>query len=287
MPIVLEGITHTYLAGTPMAVTAIEDINLTIADGTFLGLIGATGSGKSTLVQHLNGLLRPTRGRVIVDGQVIGDKGTDLREIRRRVGLVFQYPEYQLFEETVLADVSYGPRNLGLSPEAARQRARKALRLVGLSANFEERSPFALSGGQMRRVALAGVLAMEPRVLILDEPAAGLDPRGRDEILAYVAKLHRELGITVILVSHNMEDIARYADRVVVMSRGQIWRQGTPREIFALGRELADLGLGVPPVSQLAIRLAEQGWNIRRDVLTVDEAEEEIIGQLRRNGRVR
>ncbi|NLL19274.1 MAG: energy-coupling factor transporter ATPase [Clostridia bacterium] len=278
MRIVVEKVSYIYKKGTPFETRALDDINLTIEPGEFVGLIGHTGSGKSTLVQHLNGLLLPSEGNIWVgDLDVLSDKG-NLKKIRQRVGLVFQYPEHQLFEETVYDDVAFGPKNLGLSPEEIDVRVREALTMVGLDIDsVKDRSPFALSGGQMRRVAIAGVLAMGPQVLILDEPTAGLDPKGRDEILEQIAAMHRSLGITVVLVSHNMEDVARYANRVLVMHRGKVVMDGPPRQVFARTKELQSIGLGVPLVGILMERLKELGYNLRTDVLTVEEAGKEIL----------
>ena len=272
MPVALQRVTYVYEAGSPWAVTALRDVSLTIEDGEAVGLIGPTGSGKSTLVQHLNGLLRPTSGKVLVDGQDLWAPNADRRRLRMRIGLVFQYPEHQLFEETVRADIAFGPRNLGLDPDEVDRRVRRSLRRVGLDEAILDRSPFELSGGQMRRVAIAGVLAMEPRVLVLDEPTAGLDPRGRDEILSFVRDLHRKEGLTIIMVSHNMEEVARLARRVVVMHRGQVVLDGDVRTVYAQVERLQELDLDVPLPTRVAARLAERGWPIRRDVLTVDEA---------------
>ncbi len=282
MRIIVENVAYTYKAGSPFEALALKNINLTIESGEFVGLIGHTGSGKSTLVQHLNGLLLPTAGNVYVgDLDVVSNKG-NLRQIRQRVGLVFQYPEHQLFEETVFSDVAFGPKNLGLEPGEVERRVKKALEMVRLDyETIKDRSPFALSGGQMRRVAIAGVLAMEPQILILDEPTAGLDPTGRDEILEEIAKMHSTLGITVILVSHNMEDVARYANRVVVMDQGQIAMDGSPREIFSQVEQLQSLGLGVPMVGVLMAKLKSLGYNLRGDILTVEEAGNEILMWLR------
>ena len=272
MPVALERVTYTYQAGTPWAVTAVDDVTLAIGDGEAVGLIGPTGSGKSTLVQHLAGLLKPTAGRVLVDGQDLWASGVDRRRLRLRIGLVFQYPEQQLFEETVRADIAFGPRNLGLSDEEVDRRVRRALRRVGLGEEILDRSPFDLSGGQMRRVAMAGVLAMEPRVLILDEPTAGLDPRGREEILAFVRDLHRRDGLTVIMVSHNMDEVARLAQRVVVMGQGRVLMDGDVRSVYARVDELERLQLEAPLSTRLAARLADRGWPIARDLVDVDEA---------------
>ena len=266
MPIVVEKLTHTYMPGSPFQATAIHDVSLTIEDGSFIGLIGHTGSGKSTLIQHLNGLLRPTSGRVLVDGKDLFAKDTDKREVRRKVGLVFQYPENQLFEETVAADIAFGPKNLGLSQAEIDERVRDACRQVQIDyETFRERSVFELSGGQMRRVAIAGVLAMQPGTLILDEPCAGLDPRGRDEILGLIRGLHEERGTTVVMVSHSMDDVAALVGRVVVMNQGTIVMDGTPREIFMRGEELRAMGLDVPEAAQLAARLREKGFDVPED----------------------
>ena len=272
MPIVIEKLTHTYMPDSPFQATAIHDVDLTIEDGEFIGLIGHTGSGKSTLIQHLNGLLRPTSGRVLVDGKDLFDKETDKREVRRKVGLVFQYPENQLFEESVAADIAFGPKNLGLSKEEIAVRVREACRQVQLDyETFKDRSVFELSGGQMRRVAIAGVLAMQPETLILDEPCAGLDPQGRDEILALIRRLHEEKGTTVVMVSHSMDDVAALVDRVIVMNKGAIAMDGTPRAVFQRGEELRAMGLDVPEAAQLAARLREKGFDVPADAYLPEE----------------
>lgn len=277
MPIKVEGLSHVYMPGTKFEVTAVSDVNMEVRDGEFLGVIGPTGSGKSTLIQHFNGLLKPTRGRVLVDGtDVYRDKSTR-REVRRKVGLIFQFPEHQLFEETVYRDVSFGPRNLGLQEAEIDARVRRALEMVGLSESLGSRSPFELSGGQMRRVAMAGVLAMEPKYLILDEPTAGLDPRGRDEILGHIKDLHETTGLTVILVSHSMEDVARLVERLVVMDRGQVLLEGPPREVFVQEELLREIGLNTPQVAQLMNMLARRGCGIRRNAITVQEARDSIL----------
>ena len=247
MSIVIEPLNYVYMTGGPYETKALSDVNLTIHDGEFIGLIGHTGSGKSTLVQHLNGLIMPTSGRVLVDGMDLADKGTDRRAVRQRVGLVFQYPENQLFEETVEKDIAFGPKNLGLDEAEIDRRVRDAMRRVALDYDrLHERSVFELSGGQMRRVAIAGVLAMEPQVLVLDEPCAGLDPRGREEILGLIKRLHEEAGTTIVMVSHSMDDVASLAERVIVMNHGELVMDGAPRDVFACGEELRGMGLDVP-----------------------------------------
>ena len=282
MPLIIKNLYHTYQIGTPYETHALRDINLEIREGEFIGLIGHTGSGKSTLVQHLNGLLKPSSGEIIVDGLNISEKRVKLKEVRKKVGLVFQYPEHQLFEETVLKDVSFGPGNLGLSPKEIEKRAKKALQMVGLDYNeVKDKSPFYLSGGQKRRVAIAGVLAMEPKYLILDEPTAGLDPRGRDEILEQINYLHKQLKITVILVSHSMDDVARLADRLIVMHRGQVELTGTPREVFQHADRLKQIGLGIPTVTALLQELKARGLDVRTDLITVEEAKNEIVRALK------
>lgn len=287
MPIEMRDVCYIYSPGTPMEVKALDGINLVINDGEFVGIMGPTGSGKSTLVQLMNGLLKPTSGKVVVDGIDTAAKGVNLKTLRQRVGLVFQYPEHQLFEETVLADVSFGPKNLGFPADQAEQMAREALRAVGIEERLFGRSPFELSGGQMRRVAIAGVLAMAPSTLILDEPTAGLDPQGRQGILGWIRQLHSERKITVILVSHNMEDIALLAERVVVLSRGRIAMDGDTRSVFTHVEELREIGLGVPQVTELMHRLSRVDGSLKRDVLTVEEARAELSRWLRRTSGVR
>ena len=278
----VERLTHVYLQGTPMETTALREVSLRIAEGEFVAIIGPTGSGKSTLVQHFNALLRPTSGTVRVAGIDLADPQADRRAVRRQVGLVFQYPEHQLFEETVFDDVAFGPRNLGLPPEEVRARVEDALRAVGLDpAAFGPRSPFSLSGGEMRRVAVAGVLAMAPRVLVLDEPAAGLDPRGKAELLGRVRDLHAQRGITVVLITHSMDEAAALARRVIVLDRGRVVMDGPTREIFRRGAELAALGLDVPAVTDLMRRLRARGLPVREDVLTLEEARGAIRAALR------
>lgn len=274
MAIVASGLTHTYMPGTPFQAIAIDRLDFTIQDGEMVGLIGHTGSGKSTLVQHLNGLLRPTAGTLTVQGIPIEPKGGDLRELRRRVGLVFQYPEHQLFEESVVKDVCFGPKNLGLSEDEAIARARQALRQVGLELEeVGERSPFELSGGQRRRVAMAGVLAMQPEVLILDEPAAGLDPASRREVMTLIRDIHEQQHCTVIMVSHSMEDVAANATRVMVMHEGRIVMDGEPKDVYARGEDLRAIGLDVPVVSSLADALRQRGLDVPKEVLSVADME--------------
>lgn len=276
MSIKLENVCFTYSPGTAYEVHALKNINLEIHDGEFIGLIGHTGSGKSTLIQHLNGLERATSGNIYYQGENIYAQGYSMKELRSKVGLVFQYPEHQLFEVDVLTDVCFGPKNQGLSKEEAMERAKKALSMVGLKEKYYERSPFELSGGQKRRVAIAGVLAMEPEVLILDEPTAGLDPKGRDEILDQIKKLHEEHHITIILVSHSMEDVAKYVDRIIVMNRGEAMFDGTPKEVFSHYKELETIGLAAPQVTYIVHELADRGFDVRTDATTIEEAAEEI-----------
>ena len=266
-----------YGGGTAFEHHALFDVNLDIEDGEFIGLIGHTGSGKSTLIQHFNGLIKANAGELYYNGENIYSDGYDMKELRGKVGLVFQYPEHQLFEVDVLSDVCFGPRNQGLSKEEAEERAKKALELVGLNSSYYKQSPFELSGGQKRRVAIAGVLAMEPEVLILDEPTAGLDPRGRDEILTQIDQLHRERNMTIILVSHSMEDVARYADRLIVMDHGQKVFDDTPKEVFRHYRELESIGLAAPQITYLVHDLKAGGVDIDDEVTTVEEAGRAIL----------
>lgn len=273
MSITVTNLSYTYAERTPLAVEALSGIDLTVGDGEFLGLIGHTGSGKSTLIQHLNGLLKPPPGRVVVDGIDLGAKHTNLRAIRQKVGLVFQYPEHQVFEETVFDDIAFGPRNLHQSQLDVEDRVEEAMTLVGLDfAVYKDRSPLELSGGQLRRVAIAGVLAMKPRTLILDEPTAGLDPRGRDDILGRIAALRRDLGLTVILVSHHLEELAPLVDRLVVLDRGRVLLSGTPREVFRQEDLLRSVGLDVPEMVRLVHKLRAQGIPLEGEPLTVEEA---------------
>lgn len=277
MAIEVKNLCHIYGQDTIFEQYALKNVDLTIRDGEFIGLIGHTGSGKSTLTQHLNGLLKASSGDILYNGESIYREGFSMKELRSHVGLVFQYPEHQLFEVDVLTDVCFGPKNQGLSREEAEARARKALEQVGLDPSYYKQSPFELSGGQKRRVAIAGVLAMEPEVLILDEPTAGLDPRGRDEILDQIDRLHRERHMTIILVSHSMEDVARYADRLIVMNHGQKVFDGAPREVFRHYKELETMGLAAPQITYLVHDLKARGIDIDDDITTVAEAREAIL----------
>lgn len=282
MPIKIENMSHVYMEGGPFEYKALDGINLEIQDGEFVGLIGHTGSGKSTLIQHLNGLLKPTSGSIEVNGIKIEHKSKQLKELRQKVGLVFQYPEHQLFEDTVYLDIAFGPKNLGCSPSEIEQRVKEAMELVGLDyESIKDRSPFELSGGQRRRVAIAGVLAMKPEILVLDEPTAGLDPRGRDEILGRIAQLHKKYNLTIILVSHSMEDIAKLVDRIIVMNKGKIALDGTPEEVFRHAKELNEMGLDVPNITHLVNRLREAGLELPDNIYTVEMAKEEILRLLR------
>ncbi len=277
MSIALEHVNYVYSPGTAYERHALKDVSLEIEQGQFVGIIGHTGSGKSTLIQHLNGLMKATSGNIYYEGQSIYEEGYDMKKLRTQVGLVFQYPEYQLFEVDVLTDVCFGPKNQGLSQEECEKNAREALELVGFPEKYYRQSPFELSGGQKRRVAIAGILAMHPKVLVLDEPTAGLDPKGRDEILDQIDHLHKETGMTVILVSHSMEDIANYVDRIVVMNRGEKMLDGTPREVFAHYKELEKVGLAAPQVTYVMHDLKERGFDVAADATTIEEAADEIM----------
>ena len=272
-----EHLRYVYNAGLPDETAALNDVSFSIEEGDFVGIIGSTGSGKSTLISHFNGLNRPTSGKIYVDGRDMWAEGEDLRSFRFLVGLVFQYPEYQLFEETCAKDIAYGPRNMGLSEEEVQRRVKEAAEFTGLSEELLQRSPFELSGGQKRRVAIAGVMAMEPRILVLDEPAAGLDPEGRDTILAQIKAYHKKTGVTVVLVSHSMEDIAKYADKVLVMHRAGVAMYDTVEKIFARAPELLELGLSVPQVTQIFLRLKEMGLDIKTDVHTMPYAVKTVL----------
>ena len=282
MSIKIEHLNYIYSPGTAYERQALKDICLELPHGEFVGIIGHTGSGKSTLIQHLNGLIKATSGKIYYNGEDIYQEGYDMKALRSQVGLVFQYPEHQLFEVDVMTDVCFGPKNLGLGPEECKERALEALRLVGLKENYYKSSPFELSGGQKRRAAIAGVLAMHPKVLVLDEPTAGLDPKGRDDILDQIAYLHQETDMTVILVSHSMEDIAKYADRIVVMNQGEVLYNDTPRKVFAHYQELEQVGLAAPQVTYIMHDLKEKGFPVSVHVTTVQEAADEIMKALER-----
>ncbi len=277
MSIIVNHLTYKYNPGTPMESVAVDDVSFELKEGEFVGLIGHTGSGKSTLVQHLNGILKPTSGSVYYNGRDVFDGEYDLKELRSHVGLVFQYPEHQLFESDVFKDVCFGPNNLGLSKKETELRAYKALKLVGLEDEFFYQSPFDLSGGQKRRVAIAGVLAMEPEVLILDEPTAGLDPKGRDDLLDSLKKVQQETGCTILLVSHSMEDVAEYADRLLVMHKGKLEYDDSPVNVFRHADKLRSMGLGVPEIMDAMFALRAGGFDVSTDVITVDGAVEEIL----------
>ena len=277
MSIKLEHINYIYSEGTAYEKAAIKDICLEIKEGEFIGIIGHTGSGKSTLIQHLNGILKATSGELYCNGKNIYEEGYPMKELRNYVGLVFQYPEHQLFEVDVMKDVCFGPKNQGLSPEECEKRAREALELVGLKEKYYTRSPFDLSGGQKRRAAIAGVLAMHPQVLVLDEPTAGLDTKGRDDILEQISMLHKRTNMTVILVSHSMEDIAKYVDRIIVMNKGEVMYEGKPKEVFRHYKELEKIGLAAPQVTYVMKELKEKGIPVSDDATTVEEAVEEIL----------
>lgn len=278
----IKNLTHIYSEGLPFEKRAIDDINLKIEENEFIGLIGHTGSGKSTFIQHLNGLLKPSSGEIILDGMKVNKSSSNLTELRKKIGLVFQYPEYQLFEETIERDIAFGPGNLDLSEEEVLNRVKSSMDSVGLDyETYKDKSPFELSGGLKRRVAIAGVLAMEPKVLILDEPTAGLDPRGRDEILSEIKNIHEKRKITVILVSHSMEDVARIAERIIVMDKGKIFLDSNPREIFRNEDKLLSVGLGIPQITSLMRALKKKGLDINEDSITVEEAKESLIKYLR------
>ena len=277
MSIKIEHLNYVYSEGTAYEKQALKDICLEIPHGEFVGVIGHTGSGKSTLIQHLNGLIRATSGALYYNGENIYEDGYNMKALRNQVGLVFQYPEHQLFEVDVLSDVCFGPKNQGLSKEECEKRAREALKLVGLKEKYYDASPFELSGGQKRRVAIAGVLAMEPQVLILDEPTAGLDPKGRDEILDQIAYLHKKRNLTVILVSHSMDDIAKYADRIIVMNQGEVMYNDVPKKVFAHYKELEEVGLAAPQVTYIMHELNAHGLNVNTEATTIEEAADSIM----------
>ena len=284
MSIELKNITYTYSPGTAYEIHALKDVNLEIPDGQFIGVIGHTGSGKSTLIQHLNALIRPTSGTVLYNGEDVWEEKYDRRNLRSQIGLVFQYPEHQLFESDVLSDVCFGPMNQGMSREEAETEAKKALLQVGFKEKNFSNSPFELSGGQKKRVAIAGVLAMNPKILILDEPTAGLDPKGRDEILDQISELHKARGITIILVSHSMEDVAKYVERLIVVNRGQIALDDTPREVFSKYQELAAMGLAAPQITYIMHALKQKGLKVDPNATTVEEARDDILRALKEAG---
>ena len=281
MSIILDHVNYVYGEDTPLAVKALDDICLTIPEGQFIGVIGHTGSGKSTLMQHLNGLMKATSGHIYFNGEDIYDKDYDMKKLRSKVGLVFQYPEHQLFEVDVFSDVCFGPKNLGLDKKEVELRAYDALKKVGLPDEFFYQSPFELSGGQKRRVAIAGVLAMKPEILILDEPTAGLDPKGRDEILDQIKHLQKETGMTILLVSHSMDDVAEYVDRIIVMNKGRVMYDDEPKEVFSHYKELEEIGLSAPQVTYVMHALKEKGLDVEVDAITIDEAAADIIKALK------
>jgi len=284
MSIKIENLTHIYMPKSPFEKIALDNVSLDIKDGEFVALIGHTGSGKSTLIQHFNGLLEATSGKIVVDGVDITEKKIKLTNIRKTVGLVFQYPEYQIFEETIAKDIEFGPRNLGLSDAEIHNRVVKSMEMVGLDyETYKDKSPFDLSGGQKRRVAIAGVVAMKPTTLILDEPTAGLDPKGRDDILDQISKLHKDYDMTVIIVSHSMEDVAKFAERIIVMNDGKVALQGTPAEVFKEVDMLENIGLGVPQVTYLVRALREKGFDISDNIFTIEDAKKELLSILKTN----
>lgn len=284
MSIKIENLVHVYMPKSPFEKVALDNVNIEINNSEFVALIGHTGSGKSTLIQHMNGLLKPTSGRIIVDGEDITKPGVKLTDIRKKVGLVFQYPEYQLFEETIEKDIEYGPRNLGLEQEEITRRVKNAMKMVGLDyETYRNKSPFDLSGGQKRRVAIAGVIAMEPKVLILDEPTAGLDPKGRDDILDQIKKLHTDYKMTIILVSHSMEDVGKLAERIIVMNSGKVALQGTPAMVFKEIDTLESIGLAVPQVTYLMRALKAKGFDVSDEVYTIKQGKEELLRILKKD----
>lgn len=279
-----KGLTYRYGIGTPFEKTAVDHVDLEIESGSFVGIIGHTGSGKSTLIQHLNGLLKPTEGSILLDGKDIWAEKAQMRQVRFRVGLVFQYPEYQIFEETVAKDIAFGPRNMGLAEEEVQARVKETAAIVGLSDDILEQLPFLLSGGQKRRVAIAGVMAMRPEVLILDEPTAGLDPRGREEILEEIKAYRRQTGATILLVSHSMEDVARHAQQILVMNAGKVFCYGTVENVFRRSQELQAIGLAVPQITRVCNALRAKGIPLTEDIFTVEQAKEQLIAWYRKKG---
>ncbi|MDS0526767.1 energy-coupling factor transporter ATPase [Clostridium sp. SHJSY1] len=281
MSIKIENLTHIYMPKGPFEKIALDNVNIEIKDGEFVALIGHTGSGKSTLIQHMNGLLDATSGKIIIDGIDITKKGVKLTDVRKKVGLVFQYAEYQLFEESIAKDIAFGPQNLGLTEDEIKERVKSSMEMVGLDyETYKDKSPFDLSGGQKRRVAIAGVIAMKPKTLILDEPTAGLDPKGREDILSQIKKLHKEYGMTIILVSHSMEDVAKIAEKVIVMNHGKVALQGTPEEVFKEIETLENIGLGVPQVTYLMKALKNKGFNVCENLYTIEQARKELLSIL-------
>ncbi|GAA0734231.1 energy-coupling factor transporter ATPase [Clostridium oceanicum] len=288
MSIKIENLTYIYMEGTPFEKKALDNVNINIKDGEFVALIGHTGSGKSTLIQHINGLLKPKSGRIIVEDTDITKKNVKLSSIRKKVGLVFQYPEYQLFEETIEKDIAFGPINLGLNEEEVNKRIKRAMKIVGLDyETYKSKSPFDLSGGQKRRVAIAGVVAMEPKVLILDEPTAGLDPKARDDIYNKIQDLRKEYNMTIILVSHSMEDVAKFADKILVMHEGKCILKGKPSDVFSNTDTLESVGLAVPEVTYLVKRLKQKGFNISQNIYTVEQAKKELYNVLKSEGIIK
>ncbi len=277
-----ENLTYIYSAGTVFEKAAVQNINLEIEKGEFVGIIGHTGSGKSTLIQHLNGLLRPSSGKVYIDGEDIWEKPKEIRRFRFKVGMVFQYPEYQLFEETVFKDIAFGPKNMGLSAEEVEERVWEAAAVVGLGEKHMQKSPFELSGGQKRRVAIAGVMAMRPDVLILDEPTAGLDPRGRDRILSEIQQYHGEGKNTVLLVSHSMEDVAKYAKKALVMNQSSVYLYDDVEKVFSHAKEIQEMGLSVPQITNICMALHQKGYPISPETFTIDQAANQLLALLRR-----
>lgn len=284
MSIKIENLKHVYMPKSPFEKVALDNVNLEIKNGEFIALIGHTGSGKSTLIQHMNGLLKPSSGKIIIDDVDITDSSIKLSDIRKKVGLVFQYPEYQLFEETIEKDIEFGPRNLGLEQEEITRRVKKSMEMVGLDYDtYKDQSPFDLSGGQKRRVAIAGVIAMEPKILILDEPTAGLDPKGRDDILGQIKILHTKYKMTIVLVSHSMEDVGKLAERIIVMNRGKVVLEGSPSKVFKQIDKLESIGLGVPQVTYLMKALKEKGFDISEDIYTLEQGKAELLRVLKEN----
>ncbi|MBO6247132.1 MAG: energy-coupling factor transporter ATPase [Anaerovibrio sp.] len=286
MSIELKNISYTYMPKTPFEHLALDDISITIPEGKITAIAGHTGSGKSTLIQHFNGLLKPNKGTILVDGVDIGKKNTEAKAARRKVGIVFQYPEYQLFEETIAKDIAFGPRNIGCSEDETQERVKQAMDFVNLDYdNYAHRSPFQLSGGQKRRAAIAGILALQPKYLVLDEPTAGLDPKGRESLMEKFRRLHKEKGTTIVLISHNMDNIASYADNVIILNKGKVTMEATPEEAFSKKEIISQAGLELPEVKTIMNELAQNGLEIQNNAYTMDKAVEEIIEALRRKGK--